>query len=118
MSFHLSHLPAFAAGIGTLQMQVAGLHRARPSVTLDKAYLFFAGIVTSNPDNCKLFFEYFTTKKARKPAPYQNILNYSFLPRNRFKSAAAASSTIPMMKTVHANGLDWMQSAKIPKIRK
>ena len=31
------HLSISTAGFGTLQMQVAGLHRAGPSATLDKA---------------------------------------------------------------------------------
>ena len=39
-----AHLSAFAAGIGTLfalHKQVAGLHRAGPSATLDKAVFGF-----------------------------------------------------------------------------
>jgi hypothetical protein len=40
----IAHLSAFAAGIGTLfalHKQVAGLHRAVPSATLDKAVCSF-----------------------------------------------------------------------------
>ncbi len=40
---HLS----FAAGFGTLTNQVAGLHRAVPSTTLDKAYMQFSDIFYS-----------------------------------------------------------------------
>ena len=69
MSFYSSHLSANAAGIGTLQMQVAGLHRARPSVTLDKAIYFFSGIVPSNSAKSKSFLVVFPTKKeTRKSA--------------------------------------------------
>jgi len=35
----------FFAGFGTLQMQVAGFHRAVPSATLDKAYSVDGSII-------------------------------------------------------------------------
>lgn len=37
MENQIPHLSINTAGFGTLQMQVAGLHRAGPSATLDKA---------------------------------------------------------------------------------
>ena len=39
------HLSIHTAGFGTLQMQVAGLHRAGPSATLDKAYVVNESII-------------------------------------------------------------------------
>jgi hypothetical protein len=48
MTERKSHIPSsfdFFAGFGTLQMQVAGFHRAVPSATLDKAMKLSISII-------------------------------------------------------------------------
>ena len=45
----------FLAGFGTLQSQVAGLHRAGPSATLDKGYSIVSLFYMLFPESQELF---------------------------------------------------------------